>query len=71
MIGDNIRLAVVSIRGAKVHIGISAPKEFTVDREEVHEKRNDSFSEESNLTSIPASLSDELLLNVRESSARL
>jgi carbon storage regulator len=39
VIGDNIRLAVVAIGGNKVRIGISAPKEFVVDRQEVHERR--------------------------------
>ena len=39
VIGDNIRLAVVDIRGDKVRIGVSAPKEVVVDRQEVHERR--------------------------------
>ena len=39
VIGDNIRLAVVDIRGGTVRIGVSAPKEVRVDRQEVHEKR--------------------------------
>jgi len=56
VIGDNIRLKVVAIQGGKVRIGISAPKEVTVDRQEIHEKRNDSFSEEPTLTSMPASV---------------
>ena len=35
-IRDDIRLMVVGIRGNKVRIGIQAPKDVDVDREEVH-----------------------------------
>jgi len=38
-IGDNICLTLVEIRGDKVRLGITAPKEVIVDRQEVHEKR--------------------------------
>lgn len=56
VIGENIHIKVVSIRGEKVRIGISAPKEVTVDRQEVHDKRNDSFRAEPVLTPILASV---------------
>jgi carbon storage regulator len=46
VIGDNIRIAVVAIHGAKVRIGVSAPKEVVVDRQEVHERRKNLFCEE-------------------------
>jgi carbon storage regulator len=36
-IGDNIRVAVVEIRGDKVRLGIEAPKEVPVHRREVSE----------------------------------
>lgn len=39
VIGDNIRLVVVAVHGENVRIGISAPKEVVVDRQEVHEQR--------------------------------
>ena len=39
MVGDNIRITVLEIRGDKVRLGFVAPEEVTVDRQEVHEKR--------------------------------
>jgi carbon storage regulator len=39
VIGNDIRIKVIAIDGEKVRIGISAPKEVIVDRQEVHDKR--------------------------------
>ena len=39
VIGGNIRIMVVEIRGGKVRLGIDAPKDVPVDRQEIHEKR--------------------------------
>ena len=39
IIGGDIRVVVVAVQGAKVRIGISAPKDVVVDREEIHEQR--------------------------------
>lgn len=36
IIGDNIKLIVVDIRGDQVKIGIEAPRDVTVHREEVY-----------------------------------
>jgi len=37
MIGDNIEITVVDIRGDKVRLGINAPRQVQVHRKEVYE----------------------------------
>jgi len=37
VIGDNVEIFVVEIRGDKVRLGIKAPKEVTVHRREVYD----------------------------------
>jgi len=37
VIGDNITIMVIEIRGDKVRLGIEAPREVTVHRQEVYE----------------------------------
>lgn len=36
IIGHNIRIVVTEIRGEKVRLGIDAPKDVRIDREEVY-----------------------------------
>jgi len=39
VIGNGIRVQVISVHGDKVRLGIAAPDSVRVDREEIHERR--------------------------------
>jgi carbon storage regulator len=38
VIGDNIRVQILEVKGDKVRVGIIAPKEFTIFRDEIYEE---------------------------------
>ena len=38
VVGDDIRISIVSIGGGKVRVAITAPREVSVNRLEVHER---------------------------------
>jgi len=38
-VGDEVTITVLAVEGAKVRIGINAPRHVSVDREEVHERK--------------------------------
>jgi carbon storage regulator len=38
-VGPDITFTVLSVAGENVRIGVAAPRELTVDREEVHERK--------------------------------
>lgn len=38
MIGDDVNIAVLGVRGNQVRIGIDAPKEIAIYREEIYER---------------------------------
>ena len=41
LIGNNIRVTIVQIKGGQVRVGIEAPREVLVLREELNEKAQD------------------------------
>jgi carbon storage regulator len=45
VIGNDIRIKVLEIRGGKARIGIVAPEDIVVDRQEIHEKRMNALNE--------------------------
>lgn len=38
VIGDSIRVVVIDVRGEKVRLGISAPRDVSIHRREVYDK---------------------------------
>jgi carbon storage regulator len=43
-LGDDITVTVVSVKGGNVRIGVSAPRDLAVHREEVYQKIGDTSS---------------------------
>jgi carbon storage regulator len=38
MIGDNVTVTIVGVRGTQIRIGVNAPKDVTVHRKEIYER---------------------------------
>ena len=49
MIGDNVVVTIVDIRGDKVRLGIDAPQDIPVHRQEVYDAINEKISRPINL----------------------
>ncbi|WP_298636006.1 carbon storage regulator CsrA [uncultured Umboniibacter sp.] len=45
IIGDDVKITVLSVKGNQIRIGIDAPKETTILREEVADRRRSPMSE--------------------------
>jgi carbon storage regulator len=39
VIGDNVTVTILGIKGNQVRLGIEAPRDVVVDREEVHQRK--------------------------------
>ncbi|MEQ3697625.1 MAG: carbon storage regulator CsrA [Pseudomonadales bacterium] len=51
IIGDDVKITVLSVKGNQIRIGIDAPKETTILREEVLDRRISSTSSEEKASS--------------------
>ncbi|OOF50104.1 carbon storage regulator [Rodentibacter genomosp. 1] len=48
LIGDDISITVLSVRGNQVKLGVQAPKEVSVHREEIYQRIKQTQDESSN-----------------------
>ena len=56
IIDGHIHVVVVSVKGDKIRLGVSAPPSVTVDRKEVHDRRADFAHEPGEMASFAASI---------------
>lgn len=47
MVGDEVSVTMLSIRGSQVRVGIKAPKGISIHRQEIYEKQHSEVSGES------------------------
>lgn len=65
VINDNIRVTVVAVKGDRIRLGIVAPRDVSVDRAEVHERRAQFGDIEVQVpVSVAASCSEDVALGV-------
>lgn len=47
LVGDDVEITVLSVRGSQVKIGVNAPKDIAVHRQEIYQKIKDTESQQS------------------------
>jgi len=45
MVGDDTKIVVLGVKGSQIRLGINAPKDVKVHREEIYEKINEESSD--------------------------
>jgi carbon storage regulator len=50
LIGDDVAVTILGVNGSQVRIGVKAPKDVAVDREEVRRRKDDSGTREAEQT---------------------
>ncbi len=45
MVGDDTKIVVLGVKGSQIRLGINAPKDIKVHREEIYEKISEESSE--------------------------
>ena len=47
LVGDDVEITVLSVRGSQVKLGVNAPKDIAVHRQEIYQKIKDTESQQS------------------------